>query len=483
MSKRWIILSNKYDGFIKKAVNTLSGVISEYVNYVIPVRISLSVSSDDFEKNNFIIIGTREDGALFDSLIEKKLLDAPTESQGYSVYVGSMGEDRQVIAILGADELGALYGTMEICNNYIGNFLFRDGARMSEAHYLTGFERTLPEYKVTRVPALKRRGLWTWGHVIYDYRKFFENMLRLRLNEVVIWNDRAPINARDVVDYAHSLGIRVIFGYSWGWDNGCAAHAASLTDEMLEDIKRRIIDTYENDYKDTGCDGIYFQSFTELNTDTAGGRSIAESVTSLVNEAAGKLLSTYPALDLQFGLHATSVKNKLDVISLVDKRVTIVWEDCGAFPYAYFADSTDGFEETLDLTDRIVTLRGEGERFGAVLKGMVCLDWKIFEHFDESYVLGERGEKYLRKRSAMKDKLWRIVQAGWLKNSELARKTIGLIAEKNKGAVVEALCEDGLFEEKIALPTAIFAELLFDPTENVSELISRVSAYPCVDFC
>lgn len=484
MSKRWVILSNKYDGFVKKAVNTLSGVISEYVNYVIPVRISQSVSSDDFKKSNFIIVGTGENNTLFDSFVDKGLLDAPTDSQGYSIYVGGSGEeDSQVIAILGKDEIGALYGAMEFCNNYVGNFLFYKGARMSEELYRTGFERILTEYKAMRAPAIKRRALWTWGHVIYDYRKFLENMLRLRLNELVIWNDRVPLNARDIVDYAHSLGIKVIFGYSWGWDNGCAAHAESLTDDNLETIKKNIITTYENEYKNTGCDGIYFQSFTELNAETAGGRSIAESVTALVNETAEKLLSKYPTLDLQFGLHATSVKNKLEVISKVDERITIVWEDCGAFPYAYFADNAEGFEDTLDFTDRIVTLRGERERFGTVLKGMVCLDWKIFEHFDESYVLGERTQKYLKKRSAEKDKIWRAVQSGWLKNADLARKTVALIAEKSENAVIEALCEDGLFEEKIMLPTAIYAELLFNPDENINELISRVSSYPCVDFC
>lgn len=36
---------------------------------------------------------------------------------------------------------------------------------------------------------------------------------------------------------------------------------------------------------------------------------------------------------------ATSVAQKLDRIAQIDPRVRIVWEDCGAFPYAYLAEN------------------------------------------------------------------------------------------------------------------------------------------------
>ena len=43
-------------------------------------------------------------------------------------------------------------------------------------------------------PQVRRRGLWTWGYVIYDYRRYLANMARLKLHEIVIWNDYAPLN-------------------------------------------------------------------------------------------------------------------------------------------------------------------------------------------------------------------------------------------------------------------------------------------------
>ena len=55
------------------------------------------------------------------------------------------------------------------------------------------------------VNSIKQYGIWPWGHVIYDYRGFLDNMKRLGMNSVIIWNDIVPLNSEDVLDYAHSL--------------------------------------------------------------------------------------------------------------------------------------------------------------------------------------------------------------------------------------------------------------------------------------
>ena len=56
------------------------------------------------------------------------------------------------------------------------------------------------------------------------------------------------------------------------------------------------------------------------------------------------------------------------------------------------------------------------------------------------------------------------------------------MAEKNPDSIVEALIEDGMFEAKIPLPAAIYAELLWDPSRPVSDIISDVTRYPCVEI-
>jgi hypothetical protein len=135
----------------------------------------------------------------------------------------------------------------------------------------------------------------------------------------------------------------------------------------------------------------------------------------------------------------------------------------------------------LALTEALVSLRGENERFGAVLKGMLNLDWMNFEHFDAAYILGERSREYIRERSAAKDKIWKTVQGGWIRNAELVRRTVAIMA-KNQDAVVEALVEDAMLEDKIAFPVALFAELLWDPSADTARLIEEISKFPYVSF-
>ena len=232
----------------------------------------------------------------------------------------------------------------------------------------------------------------------------------------------------------------------------------------------------------TDCDGIYFQSFTELHSDSVSGKCVAETVVNLVNETASELFRLSPDLHIQFGLHATSVKNNLDYISKVDKRIHIVWEDCGAFPYNYNADEVSDFDSTFALTKKLVTLRGKNERFGAVFKGMPKLDWTRFEHFSSSYILGEHSESFIQNRLPDKKKIWKKLQADWLRNAEYIRKTVELIANSGKDVILEALVEDSIFERKIMFPAALYAELLWTPDKPVHEILSDVAGYPCVEF-
>ena len=83
---------------------------------------------------------------------------------------------------------------------------------------------------------------------------------------------------------------------------------------------------------------------------------------------------------MQFGLHATSVNNRLEFIKTVDPRIRIVWEDCGAFPFAYMPNNLQNFDATKKFIGEISNLRGKDDRFGVVTKGLVKLDWTQFEH-------------------------------------------------------------------------------------------------------
>ena len=56
-----------------------------------------------------------------------------------------------------------------------------------------------------------------------------ENMARMKLNQLILWNDFAPINKKDFTDCAHSFGISVMWGYAWGWSLDCGVLGESVS--------------------------------------------------------------------------------------------------------------------------------------------------------------------------------------------------------------------------------------------------------------
>ena len=483
MSKRWFFLTDTYEGMEKAAVDKLYAVIASGVSYVLPIKAAGDITQQELESNNIIFVGKATAPFLAKC---KPDMQVPAEKEGYSVYVGNsaFGEENQMVVIAGYDAAGVFYGCMDFCNKYLGAPVYVDKNIWGCEIFDAPFEEKLNPWQITSAPVIKRRAIWTWGHVIYDYRKFLENMATLRLNEIVIWNDVAPLNAKDVVEYAHSLNIKVIWGFAWGWDTGnCKNVLERYNDQFIADIKARVLKTYEKEYSQTGADGIYFQTFTEHSVTELDGKPLAQIVTELVNDVAASLFEKYPGLQIQFGLHATSVREKLEHIKNVDKRIHIVWEDCGSFPYNYLADQVADFDETVAITEQTLQLRGEDEKWGAVLKGMLNLDWATFEHFSAPYILGERTSSYIRQRQLKKDRIWKLQQAGWIKNAEYARKIIATVAQYGKeDTVVQGLVEDAMLGNQIAFPVALYAEMLWSPDGDAMEMVEQVAKYPCVNF-
>ncbi len=405
-------------------------------------------------------------------------IQVPEKEQGYSIYVGKNPSGGMLVIICGVDDAGVLYGAVDFCNNYLGRVMWKSGHNdiMKSSFFHVVSEGNVKEWRTSSAPAVLRRAIWTWGHVVYDYKNFIDNMVLLKLNELVLWNDFVPLNAKEVVEYAHARGIAVIWGYAWGWDVNCAEN--DITSEYLEKVQKNVIERYKKDYDGLG-DGIYFQSFTELHVDEINGKCIASVVTDFVNDTAKKLLDEYPNLELQFGLHATSVKEHLVEFKRLDERVRIVWEDCGAFPYDYDAFNVNDFDKTEAFTEKLLNLR-QNEKFGAVLKGQTNLDWMSFKHLTESQNMGVESADFIQNRAKEKSKLWKIIQSYWLENGEYARRLIQQVS-KNKFALLEMLVEDGCFEQNINVATALCAEFMWNPNKTYLETLGKVSAYPCVN--
>ena len=469
MKKLAIIYGAAQNGIQKKAIETLTRYLLDYtVEY--PTCIAAGEPIDKNLFHQYIYIGTKENNPAF-----AELANHPTAPEGYVITVKN-----DTVYIEGTDDAGVLYGCVDFYAKYITKAEY---GHKSQPYWGNPFENdfVLPDFELASSPSITKRGLWTWGHVIYDYRRYIDNMVKLKMNTVIIWNDFVPVNIEEIIEYAHNSHVEVILGYSWGWSQKCDASDMNALYQLTEEI----LEQYERDFAHLAIDGIYFQSFTETTHKTIGGVLIAEAVTDLVNRTAARLLEKHPGLELQFGLHATSVNDKLEYIQKTDTRVRIVWEDCGAFPFGYRPiDFADKYDETVELIRNIATLRGDEERFGVVTKSFTTLWWgKYFEHQRGSYFMGVSSDAMKDNRIVRKHKEWKYLQSQWMCECDKAYNMIREMKEATKGDFYcTALVEDGMFEEEIMYHVALYGEMLWDTDADLKKMMSEVALRDDVTF-
>jgi len=450
----------------KKAVEMLSQLLLDYT-YEYPCCFAHGEPFDT-EGYRCFYIGTRQSNPY----IAERFAASLTTAEEYCIRVQS-----DTVVIEGFDDNGVLYGCLDFYNHYLLKLEYP--GREDENYRVNCLQEPLPDFCCTAAPSVRERGIWTWGHVIYDYRGFIDNMVKLKMNTLIVWNDRVPFNAEEMVAYAHACGIRIIWGFAWLWDTDCK----KISFDRLEDYSESILEQYEREYSSLGGDGIYFQTVTELNEEEVGGIVIADAVTGFVNKTAGLFFEKYPALDIRFGLHATSVKSKLQYIRNVDARIRITWENCGAFPFAYHPGTLSDFDETVGFVREIAVLRGRDDRFDAVTKGLTKLDWSAFEHMEGSACVGTSSKTLKANRVVRKSKIWRYLQAYWLSHADKALEMVRVMAEAKAGDLcITALVEDGMFEENVMYPVALYSEMLWNCNAEPGELMSAVALRDYVDF-
>ena len=175
--KEWQLI---YDGVTSQKVrfglSQISDAIFRYADYKPEIR-------TEETDHNAIVLAINPDE-----------MDIPPN--GFRLRVEAVIDGRQRVTIDGADETALMYGCMEFVGNYLSQ------AHLSHTVDEPYFFRTLfaddplPTIDLISSPAIPRRGLWLWGHMMYDYHGFFENMARLKLNEIIIWNDYAPTDRK-----------------------------------------------------------------------------------------------------------------------------------------------------------------------------------------------------------------------------------------------------------------------------------------------
>lgn len=472
--RNWKILYSDYSGMEKKAIELVARemgrqIIRDKGIYTIHVLACEKIGAP-IDKN-VVVIGRYDANPVIQRFISRE--DIPENGYAVKVMDNPDQPELKIALITGMTDRDVFYGAIDFVDDY---FVF--AAPVASSCRLTQeiFEQKhMPDYFSASAPHTKTRGIFTWGQPIIDYRNYIENMARMRLNQLIIWNDFVPLNANDLVQYAHEFGIEVLWGFAWGWSTDCN----QIDLEHLDQLTESVIAEYEEKYACIEGDGIYFQSFTELPVPTIGGKLIAEVVTDFVNQTADRLLQRHPGLHIQFGLHASSVKDHLHYLSHVDPRVEILWEDCGTYPFFYLPivkDDSD-YQSTRNFTEDVIQLRGDAP-LGLVFKGQLTLDWFRFTHQSGPYIIGNESPDLVQHDREMMQPMWRILQSEWIKNGHYAHELFAEVAEKYSGNVGCYMA--GTLPGGIWFPTALCAQLFWDSTQPFADIVEKVSKRNCV---
>lgn len=471
---RWKLVYGEYAGVEKTAVNRLVRTCQRFLPYVletIPASAKLNRT-----EGYLIIAGTPQSNPLVAELQQREIIRLPEKAAGFCLVsqVSPWNPANRVLILAGRDASGLLHATSDFAAQIATPVLMPDQVNAEKLR--AAFDQ-MADFQITDFPRIENRGLWTWGYVIYDYRRFIENMSRLKMNMLTIWNDCPPQNIADIIDYAHAHGVKIILGFHWGW--GMDFDLARQSDRRQ--IKEMVLREYAQNYRHLNIDGIYFQTLTEHRELEIGGRSVAAVVCEMVNDISRELFRENPDLAIQFGLHATSIRERYRDLATLDPRVVIVWEDAGTLPYAYKPELTNPnlpedwrtFEETLAYSQELACFR-KNTPFALVPKGWTCIDWDTeFEHHRD-FILGEWNSQSIRRRLNTRQSHWDRVNMHWLryfpKGIEFYREILNC---KPASMIVTGLIEDGMFEARIQSSVALFAETIWNPLREPDEILEQ----------
>lgn len=463
---RWKVLYGNAEGISGFALSELNAALGILLPYVIEFN-RAGDCSDAETVDHPIIIGTPADNPLIAQLQATGKLNIPEHPEGYAVSVGDWtAGGLRYIAIGARTPKGVLNGVEYFNSEIIGSEAICDLEKDRRTML-----QTLPDRAVSETPVIGERGIWTWGYTIRDYRGFLDNMARLKMNTLTVWNDVPPVNFREVIDYAAERGIRVIAGFHWGWGK-----ELDLSDPAtLDKLEKYVLDHYEKEYAAFGLSAIYFQTLTEF---PAENNEIAARNTRLccemVNRVSDKLLAKYPGLKIHFGLHAVSIMDNLELLEAVDPRISLVWEDAGMTPYCIDpvtlkSDTRRGWlnqlpdmPSTIAYSKRIARLRG-GREFMMVAKGFINLRWDYFEHH-RSYWMGGQLPQSIREKALENQALNSKFNMLWFRNyPEVLQFYREVLAENPRETQVTCLFEDGTLELAIQPSIALLAAILWNP--------------------
>jgi len=386
--------------------------------------------------------------------------------QEYSISIPT-GND--AACVVGGDDRAVLYGTMDLIHEHVKELLNGEAVEVRDK------------------PRIAIRGIWTWGGRIYNYERFIDNMARWKFNSLILWHRFPPANAKELVQYAHARGIELIWGYTWGWGLPvCPSDPIELAQ-----WKDHVLKTYSEIYANTGGDGVYFQTFTEVGSKTQFCRFGSKCPNGCLLKSAGELLADwvnpiveaftreFPGVKIYCGVHAGAFRNELRDVAKVDQRAVVMWEDAGSFPFAYHPWSVDenSFRETAQFVGQLArSQRQEANSANTALTGATAFVFKgMVAGWGGLAPMHIEDEALLQRLAEQRATFWQPYERSWRENAPYEFQMVRIIenapvAEK----AIYGLIEDALFEMRQWLPVVLFAESLWNPHRDARELIQKL---------
>lgn len=463
----WKVVYSSVEGPQGRALETLTERFGPYFlrEGYLATALMLPLEKDGGDpvkgKRDMIVVGMPSENATLRGYLGAGTTAVP--SGGYLIKTFNE-KGRNVVLIAGDTPEAVLWATFDFLDVVAPTL----EGKVSSQHgrYAGMFFRAekIPAYECRREPQTLVRSIFSWGHVVDDCRATFRELARARFNRAILWNDQLVVNARDVVACAHSWGVKVYWGFSWGWTlsgkEGKGLDFGKLADDIVAEWRQK--------WKPMGGDGIYFQSFTETKNREIGGRSIPEAVTELVNAVAARIRAEALGIDIVFGLHSNSMKREgaEEAIAKVDPSLEILWENCGGFPFW----ETDGKVSPPDeaFCDRILALNPS---VGLAWKAQLRMDWKNYVPPAGPFMLGCAGEKLLVRDRAVTVPRYASFDEDWILNGRMAYDFVRHIrAGKNPPKEFNAVAE---YNPPYGFATHCQAELFWSSEDSWEEIAKR----------
>ena len=146
-----------------------------------------------------VLIGVAGRHAELDALVAAGSLRAPQGAESYVLRTVT-GDHAEIVAVLGADPLGALYGTYRLLTTLGIRFFLNRDVLPSDV------PQAFPPVDLVEAPAVRRRGLLPWhdflnGPSAYgfeEFRRYLDQMLKMRMNTLVLHNYSRGYRSADI---------------------------------------------------------------------------------------------------------------------------------------------------------------------------------------------------------------------------------------------------------------------------------------------